>query len=93
MEEIVFGKIYIFFPQFLIMWVKVDERGRLYIPKSLRGKIGREAYLVEVGDGILIIPKPKDPIKELEKIGKKIPDKTIEEIRKDIVKQAMEELE
>jgi len=87
------GKLIYLSHKILIMWVKVDERGRLYIPKSLRGKIGKEAYLVEVEDGILVIPKPEDPIKELEEIGKAIPDKPIDEIKKDILKQAMEELE
>jgi len=75
------------------MWAKVDERGRIYIPKSLRKKIGREVFVVEVKDGILLIPKPKDPVKVLEKIGKQLPEKSIEELRKEIENAAMEEIE
>ena len=44
-------------------------------------------------DGIIVIPKPKDPVKELEEIGKSLPDKPIEELKREILKQAMEELE
>ncbi len=43
-------------------------------------------------DGIIVIPKPKDPVKELEEIGKSLPDKPIEELKKEILKQAMKEL-
>jgi len=75
------------------MWAKVDERGRIYIPKSLRKKIGREVFVVEVKDGILLIPKPKDPVKVLEKISKQLPEKSIEELRKEIENAAMEEIE
>lgn len=75
------------------MLAKIDSKGRLYIPKKIREKLGREVFLVEIDDGIFVIPKPKDPVKELEEIGKKLPDKPIEEIKKDILRQALEELE
>ncbi|USS40982.1 AbrB/MazE/SpoVT family DNA-binding domain-containing protein [Thermococcus aggregans] len=71
---------------------KIDSKGRVYIPKSMRKKLTKDVYLVETPEGILIIPKPKDPIKELEQIGKKLPEKSIEELKKDIIKQALEEL-
>jgi bifunctional DNA-binding transcriptional regulator/antitoxin component of YhaV-PrlF toxin-antitoxin module len=88
------GRLIYLSPKHSIMWAKVDARGRLYIPRSLRSKISKEVYLVEVKDGILVIPKPEDPIKELEEIGRAIPpDKPVDEIKKDILKQAMEELE
>ncbi|ADC65553.1 transcriptional regulator, AbrB family [Ferroglobus placidus DSM 10642] len=75
------------------MWAKVDERGRVYLPKSVRSRIGKEVFVVEVKDGILLIPKPADPIKELEKEGKKLPSKSIEDLRREIVEEAMEEIE
>ena len=74
------------------MTSKIDSKGRVYIPKSMRKKLTKDVYLVETPEGILIIPKPKDPIKELEQIGKKLPEKSIEELKKDIIKQALEEL-
>lgn len=76
-----------------IMLAKIDAKGRLYIPKKLRKKLGSEVYLVEMEEKIIVIPKPDDPLKELEEIGKSLPDKSIEELRKEILKQAMEEIE
>lgn len=55
-----------YFPTY-VMWAKVDERGRVYLPKSVRSRIGREVFIVEVKDGILLIPKPSDPVKRLVK--------------------------
>ena len=74
------------------MLARIDSRGRLYIPKKMREKLGNEVYLIEMDNGIIIIPKPKDPVEELEEIGKSLPDKPIEELKKEILKQAMEEL-
>ena len=71
---------------------KVDSKGRLYIPQSIRHRVGEEVYLVETPDGILIIPKPKDPVKELEELGKSLPEVSVEELKKEILKQALEEL-
>ncbi|NJE30631.1 AbrB family transcriptional regulator [Thermococcus sp. 18S1] len=70
------------------MLAKVDSKGRLYIPKELRKSLSQEVYLVRVEDGILIIPKPDDPIKELEELGKKLPNLTLEELKREIIKEA-----
>ncbi|AJC71154.1 MAG: AbrB family transcriptional regulator [Thermococcus sp.] len=70
------------------MLAKVDSRGRLYIPKELRRDISGEVYLVRVSEGILIVPKPEDPLRELEELGKKLPDVSIEELRREILKEA-----
>ncbi len=70
------------------MLAKVDPKGRLYLPKELRKNLPKEVYLVRVDDGILIVPKPEDPLKELEELGKNLPNITIEEIRMEILKEA-----
>ncbi|AEK72796.1 hypothetical protein GQS_04475 [Thermococcus sp. 4557] len=70
------------------MLAKVDSKGRLYLPKELRKDLPREVYLVRVEDGILIIPKPEDPLKELEELGKKLPALTLEELKREIIKEA-----
>jgi len=75
------------------MLARIDSKGRLYIPKRLREKLGKEVYLVEIGGRIVIIPKPVDPLKELEKLGRDLPDISISELRKEIWKQALRELE
>ena len=74
------------------MWAKVDDRVRLYLPKPIRERIGREVFVVEVKDGVLLIPKPSDPAKELEEVGRKLPDKSVRELRKEIEEAATEEL-
>ncbi|AHL23835.1 AbrB/MazE/SpoVT family DNA-binding domain-containing protein [Thermococcus nautili] len=70
------------------MLARVDSRGRLYIPKELRKNLSGEVYLVRVAEGILIVPKPKDPLGELEELGKKLPDVSLEELRREILKEA-----
>ena len=76
-----------------VMWARVDDRGRIYLPKPVREKIGKEVFVVEVKDGVLLIPKPEDPVKELENIGKLLPDKSIRELRDEIEKAAEKEIE
>ncbi len=70
------------------MLAKVDSKGRLYLPKELRKNLSQEVYLVRVEDCILIIPKPEDPLKELEELGKKLPNLTLEELKREIIKEA-----
>lgn len=74
------------------MMLKCDERGRIYLPKHIREKFGEEFYLVETKEGIHLIPIPANPVEDLEKIGKKLPEKSIKELKEDILKQAAEEL-
>ncbi len=74
------------------MLARIDSKGRLYIPKKMREKLGSEVYLVEMRDRIIIIPKPKDPLKELEEIGRSLPEKSVEELKKEILRQAVEEM-
>jgi len=61
---------------------KIDSKGRVYIPKSMRKKLTRDVYLVKTPEGILIIPKPKDPIKELKQIGKNFQKNQLRNSRK-----------
>ena len=73
---------------------RIDSKGRLYIPKKLREKLGGdEVYLVEIGGRIVIVPKPRDPVGDLEEVGKNLPDKPIEVLKEEILRQAMEEIE
>ncbi|MFO8017507.1 MAG: AbrB family transcriptional regulator [Promethearchaeia archaeon] len=65
---------------------KCDDKGRLYIPKKLQSKIKGNVYLVELKEGLLVVPIPEDPVSQLRSIGKELPDKSISEL-KDIIKQ------
>lgn len=54
------------------MIAKVDKLGRLLLPKKIRRRLPREFYVVELQDGILLIPKPDDPVRLLTEEGKKL---------------------
>ncbi|WP_297065740.1 AbrB family transcriptional regulator [Thermococcus sp.] len=75
------------------MLTQIDSKGRLYIPKAMRKNLPKEVYLIRLDEGILIVPKPENPLKELEELGKKLPDKPISEIREEILKEATKEVE
>lgn len=49
----------------------MDERGRINIGKKISEKYGVSFYLVQLQDEIVLIPRPKDPLKELRKWGQK----------------------
>lgn len=68
-----------------------DERGRIYIPKKYIHKVPNEFYIVEMDKGRLLVPIPKNPLEELEKIGVDIPDLSLSDIKEEILKQVDEE--
>lgn len=45
--------------------VATDERGRITIPKELRERFGERYRLVELRDGIKLLPRPDDPVAAL----------------------------
>lgn len=72
--------------------VKVDKKGRIYLPKDLREKFNvTEFYAVDVPEGILLIPL-RDPIKVLEEEGKKLPNSPLNKLRKEALKEAEKEI-
>ena len=42
-----------------------DERGRITIPKELRERFGERYRLIELQDGIKLLPRPEDPVATL----------------------------
>lgn len=57
----------------------------------MQGRLTKEVFIVETPEGILLIPIPEDPYKELEKLGKKLPELTLKQLKEEIKKQAREE--
>jgi len=45
--------------------VRVDDRGRVTIPKEVRDRYGDQYRLVELDSGIKLVPIPDDPLEEL----------------------------
>lgn len=62
---------------------KLDQRGRINIGKKAGEKYGDRFFVVQLPNEIILIPKPKDPVKELRKWGDKagLGNMTSEEIR------------
>jgi len=54
------------------------------ITPSYSSGISEEYEEIEIGDKLVRIHKPKDSLEELREQGKKIPDKSIEKIKKEI---------
>lgn len=72
--------------------VKVTRRGQTTIPKELRDrydiKEGDRVLYIDVGGYMVVLPLPKDSLKELQDL--RIKDKrTIAEIRREIYRSAL----
>lgn len=78
--------------QFIL--VKLDKKGGLYLPKEIRNKFNvDEFYISVVPEGILLVPRVKDPIKVLEEEGKKLPQNlSIEKLKKKALEEAEKEI-
>ncbi|BDB99318.1 AbrB/MazE/SpoVT family DNA-binding domain-containing protein [Saccharolobus caldissimus] len=75
------------------MLVKVDKKGRVYLPKEVREKFkSEEFFLVALPSGILLVPRVDDPLKALEEEGKKLSNVDIKVLRKVIQGEAEKEV-
>ncbi|MFP3203595.1 MAG: AbrB family transcriptional regulator [Sulfolobus sp.] len=75
------------------MLIKVDKKGRVYLPKEVREKFkSEEFFLVTLPSGILLVPRVDDPLKALEEEGKKLPNVDIKVLRKVIREEAEKEV-
>lgn len=43
----------------------LDDRGHLYLPKEVRERYGRRFRIVQLHDGIELIPLSEDPLESL----------------------------
>ena len=95
-DEIEVGKVYkLFPPQFRMATqsTKCDEKGRLYLKRSWRQRVGEEFFVVVAPRKIILLPVPEDPVADLAEIGKALPKKSTRELRSEIRKQAEHEVE
>jgi bifunctional DNA-binding transcriptional regulator/antitoxin component of YhaV-PrlF toxin-antitoxin module len=68
----------------------LDDRGRLTLPKEVRERYGDHYYIVELRDGIKLIPVAEDPLEALREEFEDV-EKTAEELRKEAREAALDE--
>jgi AbrB family looped-hinge helix DNA binding protein len=73
---------------------RVTRQGQTTIPKDLREKYGLEegdeVTYIDLGDRIVLLPKPRDPIKALKRIAVDT-DQNIQDIKKEALEAALKE--
>ncbi|AZH26551.1 AbrB/MazE/SpoVT family DNA-binding domain-containing protein [Haloplanus aerogenes] len=70
--------------------VTLDDRGRLTLPKQLRERFGDRFHVVELHDGIKLVPVAEDPLAALRDEFDDV-DKTAEELRASGREEALDE--
>lgn len=76
------------------MAVETDDRGRLYLPKDLREKHGERFRVLDLPSRVILIPIDDDPLQAArDSIGDRFDDRSIEEIRGDVLDAAAGEAE
>jgi len=70
--------------------VTLDERGRLTLPKTVREQYGDRYYIVDIPDGIKLVPVADDPLAALRDEFADV-DKTAETLRTEARETAVDE--
>lgn len=68
----------------------LDDRGRLTLPKEIRERYGDRYHVVDLRDGIKLIPVSDDPLDALRDEFADV-EKTAEELREGARKAALDE--
>jgi len=68
----------------------LDDRGRLTLPKEIRERYGDSYHVVDVHDGIKLIPVADDPLEALRDEFADV-EKTAEELRDEARNASIEE--
>lgn len=70
--------------------VSLDSRGRLTLPKELRERYGDRYHIVELPDGIKLVPVADDPLDALREEFADV-DKSADELREGAREAALNE--
>lgn len=68
----------------------LDDRGRLTLPKEIRERYGDRYHVVDVHDGIKLIPVAEDPLDALRDEFADV-EKSVEELREEAREAALDE--
>lgn len=62
------GERFLYFPFLYLDMAEatLDDRGRLTLPKEIRERYGDHYYIVELGDGVKLVPVEDDPLAALQ---------------------------
>lgn len=71
---------------------KLDDRGRLTLPKKLRERYGERYHIVELHDGIKLVPLADDPLTTLRDEFADV-EKSADELRDEARDAAFDEAE
>lgn len=69
---------------------QLDSKRRITFPKDIVDKYGTVFAIVRLRDEVLLKPMPKDPLKALQKEGKKLKGMTASQLRRDFEKSLLE---
>ena len=70
----------------------LDEKRRITLPREVVGDKRQKFAVVKTPDGILLKPLPLDPIKALQEEGKKLKVLSMQELKKAIEEEALNEV-
>jgi len=68
----------------------LDDRGRLTLPKGMRERFGERYHIVELQDGIKLVPVAEDPLDALRDEFSDV-QKSADELRRDARDAALDE--
>lgn len=68
----------------------LDGRGRLTLPKEIRERYGEHYHIIQLHDGIKLVPVEDDPLEALRSEFADV-EKTAEELRQEGRKAALDE--
>ena len=69
-----------------------DERGRVTLGHEVTERFGREFHVVVLPREVVLIPVPKEPLKDLREMGKKIPEHlSLKDFKRIAEEEAMKE--
>lgn len=75
----------------MMIKTKCDTRGRVYLRETLRSTYGENFVVIEAEAGILLLPVPDDPVKDLARLGRPLHGVSVEQIKARIAKRAAKE--
>lgn len=75
-----------------MMETTCDKKGRIHLREAIRARYGEKFVVVQMPDELVLRPVPKDPVRDLEEIGRALKGRSVEELKELIDEQARREV-